>query len=78
MAKSSTGRAMTPAVEAARTAGVAFEILDYEHDPAAEAYRVEAAEALHLDPAVVFKTLVAKPDGKTLASASSLWRRAST
>ncbi|MGE3858170.1 MAG: Cys-tRNA(Pro) deacylase [Dehalococcoidia bacterium] len=67
MAKGTSGRAMTPAVEAARAAGVPFEILEYEHDPAAEAYGVEAAEALHLDPAVVFKTLVAKLDGKTLA-----------
>lgn len=58
---------MTPAVTAARGAGVAFEILEYTHDPAAEAYGVEAAEALHLDPAVVFKTLVAKLDGRTLA-----------
>lgn len=67
MAKGSTGRAMTPAVEAARTAGVAFQILEYEHDPAAESYGAEAAAALHLDPAAVFKTLVAKLDGKTLA-----------
>lgn len=67
MAKGSTGRAMTPAVEAARSAGIAFEILEYEHDPAAEAYGPEAAKALHLDPAAVFKTLVAKLDGKTLA-----------
>lgn len=58
---------MTPAVEAARSAGVRFEILEYAHDPGAEAYGVEAAEALRLDPAVVFKTLVAKLDGRTLA-----------
>jgi Cys-tRNA(Pro)/Cys-tRNA(Cys) deacylase len=58
---------MTPAVEAVRAAGVAFQILEYAHDPGAEAYGVEAAEALHLDPAVVFKTLVVKLDGKTLA-----------
>lgn len=58
---------MTPAVEAVRAAGVTFEVLEYTHDPGAEAYGVEAAEALRLDPAVVFKTLVAKLDGKTLA-----------
>ena len=58
---------MTLAVEAARAAGVPFEVLEYAHDPRAEAYGIEAAEALHLDPAVVFKTLVAKLDGKTLA-----------
>ena len=58
---------MTPAVEAARRAGVPFELLEYEHDPAAEAYGEEAARALQLDPARVFKTLVAKLDGGTLA-----------
>lgn len=58
---------MTPAVEAARSAGVSFDILEYTHDPGAEGYGVEAAEALHLDPALVFKTLVVKLDGKTLA-----------
>ncbi|MFT5530334.1 MAG: Cys-tRNA(Pro)/Cys-tRNA(Cys) deacylase [Candidatus Poriferisodalaceae bacterium] len=50
---------MTPAVEAARAAGVAFEILEYEHDPGHESYGLEAVEALNLDPAAVFKTLVA-------------------
>lgn len=58
---------MTPAVEAARVAGVPFTILEYRHDPAAEAYGVEAAEALQLDAALVFKTLVVKLDAKTLA-----------
>jgi Cys-tRNA(Pro)/Cys-tRNA(Cys) deacylase len=67
MAKGNEGRAMTAAVEAARAAGVPFTILEYRHDPAAEAYGVEAAEALQLDPALVFKTLVTKLDGRTLA-----------
>ncbi len=49
---------MTPAVVAARTAGVRFELLSYDHDPAAPSYGVEAADALGLDPAAVFKTLV--------------------
>lgn len=31
---------------------------EYEHDPAAESYALEAASALGLDPARVFKTLV--------------------
>lgn len=55
---------MTPAVEAAKAAGCAFELLLYEHDPRAPAYGVEAAEILGLDPASVFKTLVAKVDGR--------------
>lgn len=55
---------MTPAVEAAKAAGVTYELLAYEHDPRSAAYGVEAAEALGLAPESVFKTLVAKVDGR--------------
>lgn len=54
---------MTPAILAARKAGVPHEVLEYVHDPAAASYGLEAAEALGLDPAAVFKTLVAEADG---------------
>lgn len=50
---------MTPAVVAARRAGVAFRVLEYPHDPAAQSFGLEAAEALGVDPREVFKTLVA-------------------
>ena len=50
---------MTPAVEAARSAGIAFKTLEYEHDPAHRSFGLEAVEALDLDPEAVFKTLVA-------------------
>jgi Cys-tRNA(Pro)/Cys-tRNA(Cys) deacylase len=53
----------TPATAAARRAGIAFEVLEYEHDPKSESYGLEAAERLGLDPARVFKTLVASVDG---------------
>jgi Cys-tRNA(Pro)/Cys-tRNA(Cys) deacylase len=53
----------TPATRALREAGVAFELREYEHDPAAGAYALEAAEALGLDPDTVFKTLVVDRDG---------------
>ena len=36
----------------------------YEHDPSAASYGLEAAEAMGLDPARVFKTLLASVDGK--------------
>ena len=36
---------------------------EYPHDPSAESYGLEAAEALGLDPARVFKTLVADITG---------------
>jgi Cys-tRNA(Pro)/Cys-tRNA(Cys) deacylase len=53
----------TPATTAARKAGVEHRVLEYEHDPAAASYGMEAAEALGLDPARVFKTLVVDRDG---------------
>jgi Cys-tRNA(Pro)/Cys-tRNA(Cys) deacylase len=48
----------TPATRAAREAGVPFTLHEYDHDPRAESYASEAAEALGLDPRRVFKTLV--------------------
>lgn len=54
---------MTPAVELLTEAGVAHELVSYEHDPAAESYGTEAAEALGLQPSQVFKTLLATLDG---------------
>jgi len=54
----------TPATRALRTAGVAFELREYEHDPATGSYALEAAEALGLDPDAVFKTLVVDRDGE--------------
>lgn len=43
--------------------GVAHKVHSYSHDSRAESYGLEAAEALDLDPARVFKTLVAEVDG---------------
>lgn len=53
----------TPALVALQRAGVAHTVHAYEHDPAAESYGLEAAQALGLDPATVFKTLLAEVDG---------------
>lgn len=53
----------TPATRAARKAGVEFRLHEYTHDPGADSYALEAAEALGLDPARVFKTLVVDRDG---------------
>ena len=44
-------------------AGIAFTLHEYAHDPRAESFGLEAAEALALDPAWVFKTLMASVDG---------------
>jgi Cys-tRNA(Pro)/Cys-tRNA(Cys) deacylase len=57
---------MTPAVNAARKAGIPFVIHEYRHDPRSESYGLEAAEALGIDPARVYKTLVAATEGKGL------------
>ena len=54
----------TPATRAARAAGVDFTLHEYTHDPRAEAFGLEAAEALGLDPARVFKTLVIDVSGQ--------------
>ncbi len=49
---------MTPATVALKRARVAFDILEYEHDPNAASYGEEAADALGLNPERVFKTLL--------------------
>ncbi|WP_162045848.1 Cys-tRNA(Pro) deacylase [Vibrio taketomensis] len=49
---------MTPAINAAKKKKVAHTIHQYEHDPRAESYGLEAAEALGQDPKQVFKTLL--------------------
>jgi Cys-tRNA(Pro)/Cys-tRNA(Cys) deacylase len=54
----------TPATVALTRAGIAFTLHEYEHDPRAQSFGLEAAEALGLDPARVFKTLMATVDGK--------------
>jgi Cys-tRNA(Pro)/Cys-tRNA(Cys) deacylase len=52
----------TPAVAVVEQAGVDFRLHEYELDPAAPAFGLEAAEKLGFDPARVFKTLVAATD----------------
>ncbi len=54
----------TPATATLERAGVAFTRHEYAHDPAATSYGLEAAEALGLRPASVFKTLLAEVDGQ--------------
>ncbi|PUA80539.1 Cys-tRNA(Pro) deacylase [Nocardioides currus] len=53
----------TPATVALTAAGIGFELHPYEHDPRASSYGLEAAEALGVEPARVFKTLLATLDG---------------
>ena len=57
----------TPATAALTRLGLAFEVHFYDHDPAAASYGLEAAEALRVAPAEVFKTLVVSDDNGSLA-----------
>lgn len=52
----------TPATVLLTSLGVDFTIHEYQHDPAAESFGLEAAEKLGFDPAQVFKTLIADVD----------------
>lgn len=54
----------TPATALLTKAKVAFTLHPYEHDARAEAYGDEAAAALGIPPARIFKTLIATVDGK--------------
>src|SRR5579875_373044 len=48
----------TPATRVAEEAGIPYTLHAYEHDPTADSFAQEAATALDVDPARVFKTLV--------------------
>ena len=58
----------TPAITVLSTAGVGFTAHAYDHDSASASYGLEAARALGLDPARVFKTLVASVDGELVVA----------
>lgn len=60
---------MTPAIKLLERRGIFHEVHSYEPDPAAPSYGEEAAQALGLPMAEVFKTLVAKVDGAELVVA---------
>jgi len=62
MAKLTKGGGATPATRALTAAGIAFTEHPYEHDSSAPSYGLEAADALGVEPARVFKTLLAQTD----------------
>jgi len=53
----------TPATTLLQRAGVPHRLHSYTHDPSASSFGLEAADALGVDPARVFKTLMAMLDG---------------
>ena len=60
---------MTPAITAARRAGIDFEVHEYDAGDSDEPYDIGAARALGIAPERVFKTLVVDLSGKSLAVA---------
>ncbi|WP_156253195.1 Cys-tRNA(Pro) deacylase [Pseudactinotalea terrae] len=57
----------TPATVTLDAAGISYDVRAYEHDPTAQSYGLEAAEALGVEPGRVFKTLLVDLDGGALA-----------
>lgn len=55
---------MTPAIKQAERAGIQFQIHQYEHDPAVQAYGEEAAQAMGIEAERVFKTLLFSLNGE--------------
>lgn len=63
MAKAAKHAAGTPATKVLVAAGVPHTLHSYDHDPAVTSYGLEAATALGIDPARVFKTLLVSVEG---------------
>jgi Cys-tRNA(Pro)/Cys-tRNA(Cys) deacylase len=53
---------MTPALDLLKKARAEHRVHSYEHDPKVASYGLEAAEKLGLEPAQVFKTLLASSE----------------
>lgn len=60
---------MTPAIKALEKAAITHAVHSYKHDSKAASYGQEAADKLGLEPARVFKTLVATIDKKDMVVA---------
>lgn len=55
---------MTPAVQAAKKAKIAYTLHEYQHDANNQSYGEEAASLLGLEPEQVFKTLLVSLNGQ--------------
>lgn len=65
---SGTPASGTPATVLLDRAGVWYRAHAYQHDPAVTNFGAEAAELLGVDPARVFKTLLAEVDGSLVVA----------
>lgn len=54
---------MTPAINAAKKSKIEYTVHEYQHDPNAESYGEEAAEAMGISSQQVFKTLLVAING---------------
>jgi Cys-tRNA(Pro)/Cys-tRNA(Cys) deacylase len=59
-----SGTTGTPATALLTRSKVPFTLHPYDHDPRSQAYGEEAAQALGVDPARIFKTLIASVEGR--------------
>ncbi|MCL2735466.1 MAG: Cys-tRNA(Pro) deacylase [Propionibacteriaceae bacterium] len=58
-----SGAAPTPAIQALDASGIAYTLHEFEHDPRSmEGFGREGATKLGIDPARIFKTLMARVD----------------
>jgi Cys-tRNA(Pro)/Cys-tRNA(Cys) deacylase len=62
----------TPATQFLKANKIAFDVLEYMHDPRSEAFGLEAVEKLGLDAATVFKTLVVSDEATAARHALAL------
>jgi len=60
---------MTPAIDLLKKNRAEHRVHSYQHDPKSASYGLEAAEKLSLDPARVFKTLLASTERNELVVA---------
>jgi Cys-tRNA(Pro)/Cys-tRNA(Cys) deacylase len=58
----------TPATALLGRCGVEYTLHPYEHDPRAQAFGEEAAAALGIGPDRIFKTLIARVDGRLVCA----------
>lgn len=65
----------TPATVALTRARVPFTLRAYDHDPRADSYGLEAAEALGVEPGRVLKTLLARADGELVVGVVAVDRQ---
>jgi len=60
---------MTPAITLLLKQNIQHQVHEYQHDPSAESFGIEAAEKLSVSPPQIFKTLVLELDSMRLVVA---------